>query len=117
MVCEANLGEGKINDEVVANIRSWKHSPPSPRLRRAGGFSVDQSVRLETGDRKGIQRLIQYFRAMAERDSIASEGLISCGNAPERSGSGTVVKKQIPISNPDDQPFRPNSACPTTQSP
>lgn len=30
------LGEGKINDEVVANIRSWKHS----------GFSVDQSVRL-----------------------------------------------------------------------
>ncbi|MBM3823447.1 MAG: hypothetical protein FJ404_11270 [Verrucomicrobia bacterium] len=35
----------------VANIRSWKHS----------GFSVDQSVRLEAGDRAGIQRLIQYF--------------------------------------------------------
>jgi len=45
------LGEGRINDEVVANIRSWKHS----------GFSVDQSVRLEAGDRAGIQRLIQYF--------------------------------------------------------
>jgi len=45
------LGAGKINDEVVANIRSWKHS----------GFSVDQSVRLEAGDRAGIQRLIQYF--------------------------------------------------------
>jgi len=45
------LGEGKIINEVVANIRSWKHS----------GFSVDQSVRLEAGDRDGIQRLIQYF--------------------------------------------------------
>jgi hypothetical protein len=45
------VGEGKIKDEVVANIRSWKHS----------GFSVDQSVRLEAGDRNGIQRLIQYF--------------------------------------------------------
>ena len=45
------LGEGEINDEVVAYIRSWKHS----------GFSVDQSVRLEVGDREGIQRLIQYF--------------------------------------------------------
>ena len=38
------LGEGKITDEVIANIRSWKHS----------GFSVDQSVRLEAGDRDGI---------------------------------------------------------------
>jgi len=45
------LAEGKITEEVVANIRSWKHS----------GFSVDQSVRLEAGDRAGIQRLIQYF--------------------------------------------------------
>ena len=34
------LAEGKINDEVVANIRSWKHS----------GFSVDQSVRLDAGE-------------------------------------------------------------------
>ena len=37
------LGEGKIDDQVVANIRSWKHS----------GFSVDQSVRLEAGDQIG----------------------------------------------------------------
>jgi len=33
---------------TMPNIRSWKHS----------GFSVDQSVRLEAGDRAGIQRLI-----------------------------------------------------------
>ncbi|MBM3846723.1 MAG: hypothetical protein FJ405_10635, partial [Verrucomicrobia bacterium] len=45
------LAEGKITNEVVANIGSWKHS----------GFSVDPSVRLEAGDRDGIQRLIQYF--------------------------------------------------------
>ena len=45
------LREGKITEDVVANIRSWKHS----------GFSVDQSVRLEAGDAQGIQRLIQYF--------------------------------------------------------
>ena len=45
------LAEGKINEEVVANMRSWKHS----------GFSVDQSVRLEAGERDGIRRLIQYF--------------------------------------------------------
>jgi hypothetical protein len=45
------LGEGKITEDVVANMRSWKHS----------GFSVDQSVRLESGDQEGIQRLIQYF--------------------------------------------------------
>jgi hypothetical protein len=45
------LTEGKITEEVVANIRSWRHS----------GSSVDQSVRLEAGDQEGIQRLIQYF--------------------------------------------------------
>jgi hypothetical protein len=45
------VAEGKITEEVVRNIRSWKHS----------GLSVDQSVRLEAGDREGIQRLIQYY--------------------------------------------------------
>jgi hypothetical protein len=45
------LAEGRITEDVVANMRSWKHS----------GFSVDQSVRLEAGDQEGIQRLIQYF--------------------------------------------------------
>jgi hypothetical protein len=45
------LTEGKITEEVVHVMRSWKHS----------GFSVDQSVRLEAGDQEGLQRLIQYF--------------------------------------------------------
>ncbi|MBX3745550.1 MAG: transposase [Verrucomicrobiae bacterium] len=50
-VFELFLAEGKITEEVVANMRSWKHS----------GFSVDQSVRLEAGDTAGIQRLLQYL--------------------------------------------------------
>jgi len=37
--------------EVFANLRLWKHL----------GFGVDQSLRLETGDLAGIQRLIPYF--------------------------------------------------------
>ena len=41
------LAEGKITEEVVANIRSWQHS----------GFSVDQSVRVEAKDTEGLQRL------------------------------------------------------------
>jgi hypothetical protein len=45
------LAEGKITEEIVANIRSWQHS----------GFSVDQSVRVEAKDTEGLQRLIEYF--------------------------------------------------------
>jgi hypothetical protein len=41
------LAEGKITEEVVANIRGWQHS----------GFSVDQSVRVEAKDTEGLQRL------------------------------------------------------------
>jgi hypothetical protein len=36
---------------VVAQIRSWRHS----------GFNVDRSVRLEGGNRDGIERLPQYL--------------------------------------------------------
>lgn len=45
------LNEGKIEPEVVENMRSWEH----------GGFSVDQSVLLSAGDRSGIERLVQYM--------------------------------------------------------
>jgi Putative transposase len=57
-VCALLLAEGKITEEVVQNIRSWKHS----------GFSVDQSGRLEAGDQQGIQRLIQYFLRCPSED-------------------------------------------------
>ena len=74
------LGESKINDEVVANIRSWKHS----------GFSVDQSVRLEAGDREGIQRLIQYFLrcpfSQTRMIEVTSEGKVLYKTGDNRLG-------------------------------
>ncbi len=45
------LAEGKIGAEVVEQIQSW----------RFVGFSVDHSVRLETGDTQGIERLAPYM--------------------------------------------------------
>ena len=45
------LAEGKIEPEVVENMRTWPHS----------GFSVDQSVFLPADDLAGIQRLMQYM--------------------------------------------------------
>jgi len=45
------LDAHKINDEIIGNMRTWKHS----------GFSVDNSVRIERGDKSGMQRLIEYI--------------------------------------------------------
>ena len=45
------LAEGKIEPEVVENMRTWPHS----------GFHVDQSVHLAAGDKAGIERLMQYM--------------------------------------------------------
>ena len=45
------LAEGKIEPEVVENMRTWPHS----------GFNTDQSVFLPAGDRSGIERLVQYM--------------------------------------------------------
>ena len=39
------LAAGKITEEVIRSMQCWKHS----------GFSVDQSVSLEAGDRKAIR--------------------------------------------------------------
>ena len=45
------LNEKKITQDVVDQIRSWRHS----------GFSVDKSVALAAGDTAGIERLVQYM--------------------------------------------------------
>ncbi len=59
------LDEGKIEPEVVENMRSWQHS----------GFSVDQSVHLPAGDRAGIERLVQYMvRCPFSRAPSRSDG-------------------------------------------
>ena len=45
------LAEGKIEPQVVENMRSWPHS----------GFHVDQSVFLPAEDRAGVERVMQYM--------------------------------------------------------
>jgi hypothetical protein len=48
------LAEGKIEHEVVENMRTWPHT----------GFHVDQSVLLAAGDRAGIERLMHDHEYM-----------------------------------------------------
>src|SRR5262245_50618838 len=64
------LSEGKITEEVVAYIRIWRHS----------GFSVDQSVRIETEDSDGLQKLVEYFLrcpfSQARMIEVTSEGQV-----------------------------------------
>ena len=50
-VFDLYLAEGKIEPDVVENMRTWKHT----------GFSIDQSVYLPAGDKVGIERLVQYI--------------------------------------------------------
>jgi hypothetical protein len=60
----------KIDMEVVANIRGWKHS----------GFSVDNSVRIEAGDHPGMQRLVEYIArcpfSLARMIAVNDEGKV-----------------------------------------
>lgn len=64
------LDEHKINEETVANMRSWKHS----------GFSVDNSVRIKRGDKAGMQRLVEYITrcpfSLARMISRTEEGKV-----------------------------------------
>jgi len=91
----------KINDEVVAIIRSWKHS----------GFSVDQSVRLEAGDRDGIQRLMQYFLrcpfSQARMIEVTQEGKVlyktgdnRLGRFPEAASDDLLPGPKRPYQSP-----------------
>jgi hypothetical protein len=43
--------EGRIDREVAAMIKSWRHT----------GFSIDNAVRIEADDQNGMQRLIEYI--------------------------------------------------------
>jgi len=64
------LDEHKINDEIAASMRGWKHS----------GFSVDTSVRIERGDKVGMQRLVQYISrcpfSLARMVSLTEDGKV-----------------------------------------
>ena len=64
------LDEHKINDEIAASMRGWKHS----------GFSIDNSVRIERGDKAGMQRLIEYISrcpfSLARMVALTEDGKI-----------------------------------------
>jgi hypothetical protein len=64
------LDSHKINNEIAASIRGWKHS----------GFSVDNSVRIERGDKAGMQRLIEYVArcpfSLSRMVSVTDDGKI-----------------------------------------
>jgi hypothetical protein len=45
------LKHGKISQEVIDNMRSWKHS----------GFSVNKNVLIKANDKAGLERLVQYI--------------------------------------------------------
>jgi hypothetical protein len=51
--------------------------PHVPARRRAGGFSVDASVRIEAEDRAGIERLVRY----CARPPFALERLHALGSS------------------------------------
>ncbi len=74
------LAEGKITEEIVANMRSWRHS----------GFSVDQSVRVEAEDGEGIERLIEYFLrcpfSQARMIEVTQEGKVLYKTGGNRMG-------------------------------
>jgi hypothetical protein len=50
-VFELLLDACKIDPDLAANMRGWRHS----------GFNVDNSVRIEAGDHTGMQRLVEYI--------------------------------------------------------
>jgi hypothetical protein len=75
------LTEGKIEPEVVENMRTWQHS----------GFSIDQSVLLQAGDQAGIERLVQYMVRCPLEPVSAGQGnryWASCLQGRERCLSG-----------------------------
>jgi hypothetical protein len=51
LVFDLLLAHNKIDESVVAQMRTWRHS----------GFSVHHGVRLDAGDTAGLERLGQYL--------------------------------------------------------
>jgi len=99
------LAEGKIEPEVVDNMRTWQHS----------GFSVDQSVYLPAGDRQGIERLVRYMTrcpfSLSRLVKVTETGQVvykaekpSCRAFPDPHGDGLVCgpKRNFQILAPLD---------------
>jgi len=88
-VFDLYLAEGKIEPQVVENMRTWKHT----------GFSVDQSVYLPAGDQAGIERLVQYITrcpfSLSRLVKVTDTGQVvykaekqSCRAFPDHNGDG-----------------------------
>ncbi len=77
------LGEGNITGEVVVNIRSWRHS----------GFSVDQIVRIGTGDTDGLRKLIEYFLCCPFSQARMIEVTFLRQGFGREAGEGNVIYK------------------------
>ena len=84
------LDEGKIEPEVVENMRSWQYS----------GFSARQSVLLSAGDQAGIERLVQYMVrcpfSLSRLVEVTDSGQVvykaekqQCQAFPDQKGDGT----------------------------
>ena len=99
------LSEGKIEPEVVENMRTWPHS----------GFSVDQSVYLPAGDQPGIERLVRYMTrcpfSLSRLVKVTETGQVvykaekqSCLAFPDPQGDGLVCgpKRNFQLLDPLD---------------
>jgi len=99
------LAAGKIEPDVVENMRTWQHS----------GFSVDQSVFLPAGDRQGIERLVRYMTrcpfSLSRLVKVTETGQVvykaekqSCRAFPAPDGDGLVSgpKRNLQILSPLD---------------
>jgi len=64
------LDEGRITEDVVKQMRTWKHS----------GFSVHREVYLEAGDRKAIENVAQYISrcpfSLARMIKVSDDGSV-----------------------------------------
>jgi len=104
-VFELYLAEGKIEPQVVENMRTWKHT----------GFSIDQSVYLPAGDKVGIERLVQYITrcpfSLSRLIKVTDNGQVvykaekqTCRAFPDHSGDGIVsgAKRNFQVLGPLD---------------
>ncbi len=99
------LTEGKIEQQVVENMRTWQYS----------GFSVDQSVYLPAPDKVGIERLVQYITrcpfSLSRLIKVTDTGQIvykaekhACRAFPDHNGDGIVSgpKRNFQVLGPLD---------------
>ncbi len=104
-VFDLYLAEGKIEPQVVENMRTWKHT----------GFSIDQSVYLPAGDQAGIERLVQYITrcpfSLSRLVKVTDTGQVvykaekqSCRAFPDHNGDGIVsgAKRNFQVLPPLD---------------